>query len=126
MNILGLGTQIHDCTRVRKLIDKHAEKFLYEVFTEREIAYCSQRSHSTEYYAAIWATKEAVFRSLGRKWRQGMNWHDVEVVCQKGSEAKVRLNGPTKERALTKGAKAIKVSFAYSRLFATATAIALR
>ncbi len=126
MNILGLGTQIHDCARVRKLIEKHAEKFLYEVFTEREIAFCSQRSHSTEYYTAVWATKEAVFRSLGRKWKRGVSWHDIEVVCQKGGEARVKLTGPTREKALAKGAKGIRVSFAYTRLFATAMAIALK
>ncbi len=126
MNILGLGTQIHDCSRVRKLIEKHAEKFLYEVFTEQEIKYCSIRSHSTEYYAAVWATKEAVFRSLGRKWKKGVSWHDVEVICQKGADPKVRLTGPTREKALTKGAKGIKVSFAYTRMFATAIAIALK
>lgn len=126
MDIEGLGTQIHDCARVRKLIDKHGEKFLYEVFTEREIAYCSQRSHSTEYYTALWATKEAVFRSLGTKWKRGMSWHDVEVVCAKAVGPKVVLAGPTKERAIKKRVARMKVSFAYSRLFATATVLALK
>lgn len=126
MDIMGLGTQIHDCTRVRKLIDKHGEKFLYEVFTEREIAFCSARSHSTEYYAALWATKEAVLRSLGTKWRRGMSWHDVEVICTKVVTPRVVVTGKIKDRAIKKNVSRIRVSFAYSRMFATATAIAMK
>jgi holo-[acyl-carrier protein] synthase len=125
MEIKGLGTQIHDCARVRKLIEKHGEKFLYEVFTEREIAYCSQRSHSTEYYAAFWATKEAVLRSLGTKWKRGMSWHDIEVSSEKAVGPKVTLTGPTKDRAIKRKVSKMRVSFAYARQFATATVIAL-
>jgi holo-[acyl-carrier protein] synthase len=126
MNIIGLGTQIHDCARVKKLIDKHGEKFLYEVFTEAEIKYCSKRTHSTEYYAAFWSTKEAVFRSLGTKWKRGMSWHDVQVICVKASTPRVTLTGRTREKAAAAGVKDIRVSFAYSRHFATATAIAVK
>ena len=74
MRILGLGTHILDCPRVRELIARHAERFLEEVYTPAEAAYCRDRSHSTEYYAAFWATKEAVFRALGLKWKRGLNW----------------------------------------------------
>jgi holo-[acyl-carrier protein] synthase len=126
MPLIGLGTQIHDCARVKKLIDKHGEKFLYEVFSEAEIAYCSKRTHSTEYYAAFWASKEAVFRSLGKKWRRGMSWHDVQVVCVKAAAPRVTLAGRTREKASAAGVKDIRLSFAYSRLFATATAIAMK
>jgi holo-[acyl-carrier protein] synthase len=126
MDILGLGTQIHDCARVRKLIEKHAEKFLYEVFTEREIAFCNARTHTTEYYAAFWATKEAVFRSLGTKWHRGLCWRDVEVVCESAVEPQVQLTNKAATLAADRGVTSVRVSYSYSRLFATATAIAVR
>lgn len=127
MEIVGLGTQILDCPRVRKLIDKHAERFLYQVFTEGEIAYCRDRTHSTEYYASVWAAKEAVFRSLGTKWRRGMSWLDVEIVCEGSSVAPVVvLNGTTKKLAGDRGVSDFLLSFAYSRLYATATALAVK
>ncbi|CAN5212946.1 holo-ACP synthase [soil metagenome] len=125
MSILGLGTQILDCPRVRKLIDRHGERFLYLVFTDAEIAFCNARSHSTEYFAAIWATKEAVFRSLGTKWRRGMKWQDVEVVVESATEPTVKLHGATKDLAKNRSVVDIKVTFAYSRMFASATAIAM-
>ena len=126
MDILGLGTQILDCPRVRKLIERHGERFLYQVFTEKEIAFCNARTHSTEFFAAVWATKEAVFRSLGTKWRRGMNWRDVEIIADCATEPKVELGGSTKELAASRGVVEIKITFAYSRMFANATAIAVK
>jgi holo-[acyl-carrier protein] synthase len=126
MDLIGLGSQIHDCARVKRLIEKHGEKFLYEVFTEREITFCNARTHSTEYFTALWASKDAVFRSLGTKWRRGMNWHDVEVVCESSIEPKVNLAGIAAKRAVKAGVKHVKLTFAYSRQFATATAMAMK
>lgn len=125
MTILGLGTQILDCPRVRKLIERHGERFLYQVFTEKEITFCNARTHSTEFFAALWATKEAVFRSLGTKWKRGMDWRDVEVIVDNAVEPHVQLGGLTKDLAAQRGVIEVKITFAYSRMFATATSIAL-
>jgi holo-[acyl-carrier protein] synthase len=124
MDVVGLGTQILDCGRVRKLIDRHGEAFLTQVYTEREIVYCRDRTHSTEFYAAVWAAKEAVFRSLGTKWRRGVAWTDVEIVCDTAIEPRVVLAGATQRLAAERKVAAIRVSFAYTRMTATATAIA--
>jgi holo-[acyl-carrier protein] synthase len=126
VELLGLGTQILDCLRVRKLIDAHAETFLLTVYTAAEINFCKERTHSTEYYAAVWAAKEAVFRSLGTKWRRGASWHDVEIICTSTIEPSVVVTGPTQFLMTQRGVTAIRISFAYTRLYATATAIALR
>jgi holo-[acyl-carrier protein] synthase len=123
--IIGLGTQILDCPRVRNLIDRHGERFLYQVFSDEEIRFCNARTHATEFFAALWATKEAVFRCLGTKWKRGMDWHDVTVACDSTVEPRVTLHGSLKALADAKGASGIKATFAYSRMFATATAIAV-
>jgi holo-[acyl-carrier protein] synthase len=126
MVIVGLGTHILDCPRVRKLIDRHADKFISQVYTDREAAYCRDRTHSTEFYAAVWAAKEAVFRSLGTKWKRGVNWKDVEIVCETAVEPLAVVTGPTRDRMHDRGAARILVAFSYSRLYATATAIAVK
>jgi holo-[acyl-carrier protein] synthase len=126
MDLVGLGTQIVECTRVRKLIDRHGEAFLTQVYTKRELVYCRDRTHSTEYYAAVWAAKEAVFRSLGTKWRRGVSWLDVEIVCDKAIEPRAVVSGPTKELLETRGVTQVLVTFAYTRMYATATAIAVK
>ena len=126
MRIAGIGTQIVDCLRVRKLVDRHGERFLAQVYTAREQLYVRDRRHSTEHYAAVWAAKEAVFRSLGTTWRRGVAWTDVEVVCENPIEPAVIIGGPTAGLLAARGAASVIVTMAHCRAYATATAIAVR
>ena len=64
MEIVGLGSQVMDCARVRKLIDQHGETFLKQVYTDREVQFCNARKQTTEQFTALWAAKEAVFRAV--------------------------------------------------------------
>jgi holo-[acyl-carrier protein] synthase len=126
MSIVGLGTRIIECVKVSELLDGHAENFILHVYTDREAAYCRSRTHTTEYYTAIWAAKEAVFRSLGMKWKRGIDWRDVEIICESSAEPRVEVSGATSERMDTLGVGKILVSFSHTRHYATATALALR
>ena len=123
MDLLGLGTQVLDCAKVAKLLDKQAETFLREVFTKREIRRCRERSHSTEAFTAIWAGKEAVFRSLGTRWNKSISWLDVEISHDRGGDS-ATISGPTKVRMEERGVKKVMITSSHTRLFATATAIA--
>lgn len=126
MEIVGLGTQVMDCARVRKLIDQHAETFLRQVYSDREVSYCNTKKQITEQFTALWAAKEAVFRSLGTTWKRGTNWTDVEVVHENGGPPRVVLSGPIAELMAARGVSHIMLSMAFCREFATATALATR
>jgi len=126
MEIVGLGSQIVDCARVRKLIDQHGEEFLMQVFTEREIRFCNDRTHVTEHYTAIWAAKEAVLRSLGAKWRRGMDWKEIEVCRRQGHTPTVKITGTLEEMMIELGVVKCLVTMAHCRGFATATSVAVR
>ena len=125
MEIVGLGTQVMDCARVRKLIDQHAEAFLKQVYTDREVRFCNDRRQTTEQFTSLWAAKEAVFRALGTTWKRGMNWTDVEVICDNGGPPQVVVSGPTRELMASRGVTQILLTTAFCREFATATAIAV-
>ncbi len=126
MDIMGIGTQVLDCTRVRKLIDQHAETFLKQVYTDREVRFCNGKKQSTEQFTALWAAKEAVFRCLGTSWKRGMNWTDVEIVCDDGAAPQVVVSGPTHELMTSRGINHIMLSMAHCREFATATGLAIK
>jgi len=125
MEIVGLGTQVMDCARVRQLIDQHGETFLRRVYTDREVAYCNTKKQTTEQFTALWAAKEAVFRSLGTTWKRGTNWTDVEIVCDAGV-TDVVVTGPTRELMTGRGVTHIMLSMSHCRTFASATALAVR
>ncbi len=126
MSVFGVGTQIVECARVAKLIDRHGEVFLLKVFTPREVGYGRERTRTTETFAAIWAAKEAVFRALGSRWRKGVDWRDVEIVFEPGVEPLVKFAGQTKDLADSRGVRQVHIALAYTRNFATATAVAER
>lgn len=126
MEIVGLGSHVLECVRVRKLIDRHGDVFLRQVYTEREVRYCNGKNQATEQFTAIWAAKEAVFRSLGIAWRRGMSWTDVEVICDNGAPPRVEVRGATKERQEALNAGSFLLTTATCRSFATATCLALK
>jgi holo-[acyl-carrier protein] synthase len=126
MDILGLGTQVMECVRVRQLIDEHTDAFLKQMYTDREVRYCNSKKQTTEQFTALWAAKEAVFRALGTTWRRGMNWRDVEVVCENGGTPHVVVSGPTRELMAARGVNHVLLTMAFCRAFATATAVAVR
>jgi len=124
MEILGLGTQVMECARVRQLIDGHADAFLKQVYTDREVQFCNGKRQTTEQFTALWAAKEAVFRALGTTWKRGMNWTDIEIVQENGAGPHAIVSGPTRELMTTRGVNRIILTMAFCRSFATATAIA--
>ena len=126
MDIVGIGTQVVECVRVRKLIDKHGEVFLRQVYTDRETRQCHAKKHATEQFTAVWAAKEAVLRSLGTTWRRGIAWTDIEVVCENGSPPAVVVTGATAELLASQDVGRFLLTMAHCRAFATATSIAMK
>jgi holo-[acyl-carrier protein] synthase len=125
MDIVGVGTEIVECLRIRRMIEEHGEQFLLRVFTEKEVRFCQSRRRATEQFAAHWAAKEAVFKSLGAAPGKGTNWTDVEIENDEGA-AKVVLRGGLRDLMETRGVLDVLVSLSYCRAYATATAIARR
>ena len=79
MEIIGLGTDITECLRIARMIERHGELFINRVYTPYEIAYCQSRKQSTQHFTGRWAAKEAVLKALGTGWRRGISWRDMEI-----------------------------------------------
>jgi len=125
MDIIGLGTEIVECARVRAMIEEHGERFLNRVYTPEEVRWCQSRTNSTEHFAAVWAAKEAVFKALRMGGREGSPWSQIEVEF-KNDNPRVKLRGGLRERMTEAGVGTILLTTAYARHYATASAIALR
>lgn len=126
MQVVGIGTEIVECLRVGRMIEQHGELFLKRIYTEREIRFCQSRKRSTEHFAARWAAKEAILKALGKPWRRGIEWTDLEIMQQPGKSPEVLLCGATKEIARSMRISNILVSMAHCRAYATAYALAVR
>ena len=124
-SVLGIGTDIIECVRIAKMIEKHGEIFLTRVYTENEIAYCSGRKAANQHYAGRWAAKEAVLKALGTGWAHGIQWTDIEVVNQQGGKPLIVLSGRAEEISCQQGIHEMMISISHCRHYATAYATAL-
>jgi holo-[acyl-carrier protein] synthase len=125
VDVVGLGTEIVECARVRALIEEHAERFLARVYTPAEVQWCQSRANATEQFAVLWAAKEAVFKSLRLTGRGPAVWVQVEVDVR-GDAPRVAVRGAVRERMAEAGVGTVLLTTSFTRHYATATAVALR
>ena len=124
-SVMGIGTDIIECVRIAKMIEKHGEVFLSRVYTAGEIDYCSSRKAANQHYAGRWAAKEAVLKALGTGWAHGIQWTDIEVVNQVGGKPLIVLVGRALEISREQGIDEMMISISHCRHYATAYATAV-
>ncbi|QDU63353.1 Holo-[acyl-carrier-protein] synthase [Planctomycetes bacterium Pan216] len=124
MNIVGIGTDIAECSRIAKMVERHGELFLERVFTSREIDYCQTHKNAVERFAGRWAAKEAILKSLGTGWQKGISWLDMEVVNDVAGKPIVHLGGAAAQHAVRQNIDDILISISHCRTYAVGFAIA--
>ena len=90
------GTDIIEITRIKEAIEKEGERFLHEIYTKEEIAYCESRKNAKyQHYAARFAAKEAIFKAVScyLKNKFELSWTDVEI--KNNSEGKPEVLSKT-------------------------------
>ncbi len=118
--IKGLGSDLIEIARIKRLIDKEGQKFLDRIFTEGEQAYCLQHSAAERHFAARFAAKEAVAKALGTGIRGVVGWKDIEVVNDDAGKPVVELSISVQ---MEFSAPSIHLSLTHSKEHAFAVAI---
>lgn len=125
MNILSVGTDIVECLRIAKMIERHGELFIDRVYTPAEIRFCRSRKQATQHFAARWAAKEAVLKVLGTSWVRGIRWRDIEIRNDSGGKLGVGLRGGAQDAFLARGIENIFLTISHCRSHAVAYALAV-
>lgn len=125
MRIYGIGTDITECDRIRKMLEKHGEIFWGRVFTDWENAYCRSKKQSLESYSGRWCAKEAILKAIGTGWVHGIAWRDMEIRNSASGAPFVCLGGGVLKAALARGISDIQITISHCSSHATATAIAI-
>jgi holo-[acyl-carrier protein] synthase len=123
--IIGIGTDITECLRIARMIERHGELFIERVYTSEEIKYCQSRKQATQHFTGRWAAKEAILKALGTGWRKGISWRDMEIRNEPGGKPVVAIRGGVKDVIEQLGITDILVTISHCRTHATATAIAV-
>jgi len=108
------------------MVERHGERFLDRVFTEREQSDAQAVHNRVEKLAGRFAAKEAVLKLLGTGWRGKIAWTDIEVTNNSSGQPEVRMDGEVKRIADEAGVKQIALSITHTANFAIASAVAFR
>jgi holo-[acyl-carrier protein] synthase len=122
MEIIGLGVDLAEVDRVRRLLGSYGERFRARCFTDHEWEYAHRYSDPSARLAARFAGKEAVMKSLSTGWRR-LRWRDIEIVG--GGPPRVRLSGTAARRAETLGVVDVKITITHTDDRALVFAVAL-
>lgn len=120
--LIGLGCDLIETERIRKVLEKHGERFLKRVFTDEERAYCDSLGHPHKHYAARWAAKEAVSKCFTTGIGPHLDWTSISVYHGPRKEPLVRLDA--KAEALLKQVGATHVWLSLSHIESHAMAVA--
>jgi len=118
---MAVGIDVIVISRVRKVMDRHPERFLQRVYTPEEVAWCRGRVHEL---AARFAAKEAVMKALGTGAR-GLAWRDIEILPNRRGKPLVFLHGLAKQRGETIGLRGIDVSLTHEGDLAIAAVVGM-
>ena len=94
--ILGIGTDLINIKRIRKVLNRFGDRFERRVFSELEIERSRRKSDPSSSYAKRWAAKEACSKALGIGLRMGISWKEMHVVNLKSGKPELIIEGKAK------------------------------
>lgn len=91
--ILGIGTDIVDCRRLKRPFDRFGQKFAQKILTQNEWDYIHKKTHPLEGFLSnerieekillgigkVFAAKEAFVKAIGTGFRAHIHFLDMEV-----------------------------------------------
>ena len=111
--IKGIGIDIVDIQKFKRVCSKYKDSFLKRIFCEEEINYSFSKKNPYQHLAARFATKEAVIKALGKN------------IGFKNIQIKNLDSGKPLCKILDKKFRKIKVLVSLSHLEKYATAVAV-
>lgn len=119
--IQGVGIDIVEIDRIKRIIENCGEGFLRFTFTLLEIDEYKRKNCSVRQLAGKFAIKEAVLKAIGISWQKGIKFKDIEV--KDSHNPTVNLYGKVKFIADELCIKNISATISYCKKYAVGVAI---
>ena len=118
------GTDIIEIDRIKKSIDNIGNRFLYEIYTDKEIEYCeSKRQAKYQHYAVRFAAKEAIFKAVSKLLNNKfeITWKNAEILNEQEGRPYVHFI----DTELTTKIQAIDISLSHCKEYAVANVVVI-
>lgn len=120
---IACGTDIIEIDRIKKSIENVGSKFVNEIYTKNEIAYCeSKKNMKYQHYAARFAAKEAAFKAVSNflKQKYDITWKNIEIINNKMNKPEIKFIKVKFEQIVS-----IDISISHCKQYAVATVVIL-
>lgn len=123
--IVGIGIDLVEIARMRRLLERKGERALMRMFTSGERDYAHTHPEPERQLAARAAAKEAAFKALaGNDLARGIGWRELEVVSRHHQAPILLLHGRAADRAAELGVTRVHLSITHSEHTAAAFVVA--
>ena len=97
--IIGIGTDIIEVERIKKIITNYSDSAIKKIFTDIERDYCEQfGDNKYEHYAVRYAAKEAFSKAIGTGFTGTYKLNEVGVVNMENGRPELVLYSSTLKR----------------------------
>lgn len=121
---VGLGVDIVDIPRARRMLEEHGDRILARVCTPAEAAYVRSHIDGAQNLAVRLAAKEATFKALaGSVDARTIGWREIEVVAADGGPPGLTLHGRAQSRLRELGATRAVLSLSHGDSVAVAVVL---
>jgi len=123
MAIAGVGIDLARISRFQGFLAAGKTALLERLFTPGERAYALPKKTAAAHLAARFAAKEAFLKALGLGLRDGLSWHDLEVVRDDLGKPSLSCGGRAAELLAAREIAAVHLSYSHDGDYAVATVI---
>jgi len=123
--VIGVGVDVISVGRVQSMLERRGSRAVGRLFSPGEVAQVGTGVAAYERFAARWAAKEAVLKSLGSGlWQVPLR--DIMVTKGQDGRPEVALSGKARERAASLGVTGVMLSMSHEHQYAVAFAVAIK
>jgi holo-[acyl-carrier protein] synthase len=121
--IYGVGIDIVEVQLMAGIIARWGNRFVDRVFSPGEVEYCHMRALPAMHYAARFAAKESLLKSLGMGLGMGLSLQEIEIANDERGKPVIRLRGRAESMLQNLGVSTMHLSMSHTRHAATAVVI---
>lgn len=121
--VRGLGTDIIECARIARILERQQTRFLERVYTQGERDYCMGMRNPVPHLAARFAAKEAISKSFTTGIGAQLGWKSMEVVHGARGEPLVQLDAAAAALMAELGGRDILLSLSHTENYGLAVVV---
>ena len=110
MSVFGIGVDMVNIDRIKKLHHKYGKRFVTKILNSSELELFQQTNDQDRFLANRFAGKEAATKALGTGFSQGITWKDFGVSNKSSGQPELILSNKLEKLFIAKGITSSHIS----------------